>query len=135
MSEETHNPSVVVPRSVMISMMVNGTTGFAMVIAVLFCMGDVDKALNSPTGYPFMEIFLQATGSVAASAAMASLITVLAICATVGLLASTSRVFWSFARDRGLPFWRTLSKVRYSTLFTKARPLCCLYDLLGDREH
>lgn len=115
MSEETHNPSVVVPRSIMISMLVNGTTGFAMLLAVLFCMGDVEKALASPTGYPFMEIFLQATGSMPASAAMASIITILAICATVGLLAGTSRVFWSFARDRGLPFWRTLSKVSASS--------------------
>src|SRR4051812_35001303 len=111
MSEEVHNPSLVIPRSIMLSIVLNGITGFAMVIALLFCIGDLDAALSTPTGYPFMEIFLQATNSVAGSAVMSSIITVLAACATVGLLASTSRMTWSFARDHGLPFWRTLQKV------------------------
>lgn len=111
MSEEIHNPSVVVPRSIMLSILLNGTTGFAMVVALLFCIGNVDNALSSKTGYPFMEIFLQATNSVSGSAAMAAIVTSLAVCATVGILASTSRMFWAFARDHGLPFWRTLEKV------------------------
>ena len=111
MSEEIHNPSIVVPRSIILSIILNGSMGFAMIIAVLFCIGDIDAALSTNTGYPFMEIFLQATNSVAGSAAMAAIITVLALCATVGLLASTSRMFWSFSRDRGLPGWRALQTV------------------------
>lgn len=95
-----------------------------MVITVLFCIGDIDAALSTNTGYPFMEIFLQATNSVVGSAVMAALVTVLALCSTVGLLASTSRMFWSFARDRGLPGWKTLHTVlailyRYSNSPTK----------------
>lgn len=111
MSEEIHNPSLVVPRSILLSVIINGTLGFAMLIALLFCVGDLDNALNTPTGYPFMEIFLQATRSVGGSAALASIVTVLALCATVGLLASTSRMFWAFARDRGLPGWKVLEQV------------------------
>jgi choline transport protein len=111
MSEEIHNPSVVVPRSIMLSILLNGTTGLAMIVGLLFCLGNLDNALSTDTGYPFMEIFLQATQSVAGSAAMAAIVTALAVCATVGLLASTSRMFWSFARDHGLPFWRTIEKV------------------------
>lgn len=112
MAEETHNPSVVVPKSILISLLINGTTGFAMTVAVLFCMGeDLDSLLGSVTGFPHMQIFLNSTGSVSGATTMAAIITALGICATVGMLASTSRVFWSFARDRGLPFWRTLSKV------------------------
>ncbi|KAK8927154.1 hypothetical protein H634G_01885 [Metarhizium anisopliae BRIP 53293] len=112
MAEETHNPSVVVPKSILISMLINGTTGFAMTVAVLFCLGDdIDSLLNSVTGFPHMQIFLNSTGSISGATTMAAIITALGICATVGMLASTSRVFWSFARDRGLPFWRTLSKV------------------------
>jgi choline transport protein len=112
MSEETHNPSIVVPRSIMLSIILNGLMGFAIVIAVLFCLGDIDTVLATNTGYPFMEIFLQVTHSVAGSAVMAAIVTTLALCSTVGLLASTSRMFWSFARDRGLPGWKTLHKVR-----------------------
>jgi len=105
----------------MLSVVLNGILGFSMILAVLFCIGDIDSALSTSTGYPFMEIFLQATNSVAGSAAMAAIITVLALCATVGLLASTSRMFWSFSRDRGLPGWRTLQKVFSTTQPFKSR--------------
>lgn len=116
MSEEIHNPSLVVPRSIMLSVIINGTLGFAMLIALLFCIGNLDNALATPTGYPFMEIFVQATNSVSGAATMASLVTILALCATVGILASTSRMFWSFARDRGLPSWRILQRVSDSCI-------------------
>jgi choline transport protein len=58
MSEEIHNPSIVVPQSIMLSVILNGMMGFAMVIAVLFCLGDIDTVLATNTGYPFMEIFI-----------------------------------------------------------------------------
>lgn len=114
MSEETVNPSVVVPTSILLSLVINGTCGFAMIIAMVFCMGNFDEAIASGPGmlgFPHMYIFKQATNSTAGATVMASIIMVLGACATVGMLASTSRVFWSFARDRGLPFWRVLSTV------------------------
>ncbi|TGO39756.1 hypothetical protein BHYA_0048g00210 [Botrytis hyacinthi] len=111
MSEEIRNPSLVVPRSIILSVILNGSMGFAMIIAILFCLGDIDAALSTDTGYPFIEIFFQATRSVSGSATMASLVAVLGLCATVGSLASTSRMLWSFARDHGVPGWRTISKV------------------------
>ncbi|PQE06527.1 GABA permease protein [Rutstroemia sp. NJR-2017a WRK4] len=115
MSEEIRNPSIVVPRSIMLSVIINGSLGFAMIVALLFCIGNVDDALGTNTGYPFMQIFLQATQSVSGAATMAAIVTILALCATVGILASTSRMFWAFARDRGLPGWRTLQQVNPST--------------------
>ncbi|WAO97123.1 Hypothetical protein NCS54_01483200 [Fusarium falciforme] len=114
MSEETVNPSVVVPASVLLSLFINGACGLAMIIAMVFCMGNFDEAINSGPGmlgFPYMYIFKQATNSTAGATVMATIIMILGACATVGMLASTSRVFWSFARDRGLPFWPTLSKV------------------------
>jgi amino acid transporter len=128
MSEEIRNPSLVVPRSIMLSIILNGTMGFAMLIALLFCIGDVHAALTTSTGYPYMEIFYQATRSIAGSAVMASLITILGICGTVGVLASTSRMFWALARDHGLPGWRILQKVRALFLTLLPRSLCHLAD-------
>lgn len=119
MAEEVQNPSLVVPRSIMLSLLINGSFGFAMVLVALFCMGDGEAVLNPPTGFPFMEIFRQATNSIAASTIMSSLILVLGLCGTVGLFASTSRVFWSFARDRGLPGWKILSQVCYNSTMLK----------------
>ena len=83
-----------------------------MLIATLFSIVDLPAALESPTGLPFIEIFRQSTGSIAGSATMASVIVTLALFANCNYLASTSRMTWSFARDRGLPGWRSLIKVR-----------------------
>lgn len=112
MCEEVQNPSVAVPRSIMASIMLNGAMGLAMIIAMLYSATNIDEALNTPTGYPYIEIFYQATGSKGGTAAITSLIIVMTLSAIVGVIAATSRMFWAFARDRGLPFWPTLSKVR-----------------------
>lgn len=114
MSEEIKNASTAVPASIMLSVLINGSLGFGMLIAMLFCLGDIELALKSSTGYPFMSIFLQATGSIAGSAIMGSIITTMGISTSVGMLATTSRQFWSFARDRGIPGWRVWSEVKLS---------------------
>ncbi|KAK2861382.1 hypothetical protein FQN49_004255 [Arthroderma sp. PD_2] len=111
MSEEIQNPSISVPRSIILTLFINGSLGLAMLIATLFSIVDLPAALESPTTFPFMEIFLQATGSIVGSATMASVIVTLALFANCNYLASTSRMTWSFARDRGLPGWKALSKV------------------------
>jgi amino acid transporter len=95
----------------MTSVVINGAMGLAMIIAMLYSATDIDAAIESPTGYPYIEIFHQATGSRGGTAAMTALIIVMTLSAIVGVIAATSRMFWAFARDRGLPFWPTLSKV------------------------
>ena len=115
MCEEIKNASTVVPWSLMTSIALNGTLGFAMLFAILFCIGDIDNALASPTGFPFIEIFNQATQSVAGATAMTALVLSLMIFATIAVLAASSRMMWAFARDRGVPGSRWLGQVSSST--------------------
>lgn len=114
MSEEIRNPSKIVPASMLCSLFLNGTLGFGMLMAVLFSVGNLEAAIESPTGYPFMDIFRRGTGSPGGSATMIAIVIVLSFCATIVVLASSSRLTWSFARERGLPGWRYLSSVRSS---------------------
>ncbi|KAH9890136.1 amino acid transporter [Xylariomycetidae sp. FL2044] len=111
MSEEIQNAAVIVPRAMVFTVILNGALGLGILIAVLYCIGDIETALASPTGYPFMTIFEQGVGSVKGAQTMAAVLTVLMLCATVSLLATASRMTWSFARDRGLPGWFYLSKI------------------------
>ena len=94
------------------STILNGILGFAALMAILFCIGNVEDALETPTGYPFIEIFYQATDSTGGATAMACIILALVFFATIGLIATASRMTWAFARDNGLPGSRWLSKVR-----------------------
>ena len=112
MSEEIQGAALVVPRSIMISIFLNGAFGFTALLVTLFSLNDVEKALKTPTEYPYMQVFLDSTGSVAGATAMASIVTVMSFCANIGILATASRMCWSFCRDRGLPGWQTLQHVR-----------------------
>src|SRR4051794_20512556 len=104
MSEEVRNPSVVIPKILVQTIMINGGLSFVFVLVLLFCIGDVKAALNTPTGFPIIQILYQATGSVRAATAMMSLITVIGLTSTLGVVASVSRLTWAFARDGGLPY-------------------------------
>lgn len=54
-----------------VSTMLNGTLGFAMLIALLFCMpSDIAGTLDAVTFYPFMSIYTYAVGSTAGATAM-----------------------------------------------------------------
>jgi amino acid transporter len=111
MAEEINDAATVIPRAIMLSVLINGILGFSMLIAVLFCMGSVQDAINTPTGFPYIEIFYQATGSMPGALTMCSIILIFGVCSMTGMLAATSRQFWSFARDRGVPGWRFWTQV------------------------
>lgn len=97
----------------MISLFINGALGFAMIVALLFCAGDLQHALDAKNtlSYPFIEIVSQAVQSTAGACVMIALIIILVMCSLVGLFAATSRMLWSFSRDRGTPFSNILSRV------------------------
>ncbi|KAL8829992.1 MAG: hypothetical protein Q9191_001688 [Dirinaria sp. TL-2023a] len=121
-----------------ISVALNGVLGFAIVIATLFCLGDENNAINSSTGYPIIEVFLNATGSNAAANAMVrfsnskqqhesqsskvmakhgqtSVLIAAFIFAAIGGLTTASRMAWAFARERGLPGSSVLARVDQRT--------------------
>lgn len=110
MAEETRQASSVVPRAMLWSFLINSGLTFVMLITYLFCLTDLADALDSPTGFPFMQVFAATTGSVGASATLSSLIIITAVIATTNYMASTSRQVFAFARDHGLPFHAFISK-------------------------
>ncbi|KAF6218105.1 hypothetical protein HO133_006063 [Letharia lupina] len=115
-SEEVRNAAIIVPRSMILSVLINGTLGFGMLVAMVFCLGNIDTISSTPpTQYPFMAVFAQAVGSNSGGAGMVAVIIFMYVCATTTSLASSSRMTWSFARDRGLPFSEHLSRINRRT--------------------
>ncbi|PYH65005.1 amino acid permease [Aspergillus vadensis CBS 113365] len=130
MSEEVVNASVIVPWCMIATIMLNGVLGFAMVLAFLFCVGDLDAALDSATGYDFIEVFFNATKSHAGTSVMSAIVIALTICASFGFLASSSRLTWALAKDKGIPFADFLSHINTRTsgsaLPLRAIALCAI---------
>ena len=96
-------------------MIFNGLLGFAMMLTVLFCIGDLETVLGTDTGFPFIQVFYDSVGSIAGATAMVAVVLALTWACAIGITTTASRMTWSFARDRGTPFSRILSKVEHRT--------------------
>jgi choline transport protein len=111
MSEEVEDAVLTVPRSMVITVLLNGVMGFGMLLAILFSIGSTDAALDTATGFPIIEIVYNALGDKVATSAIISILIAMFVFATIGIMASTSRLTWAFARDKGLPFSGMLSRI------------------------
>lgn len=110
-AEEINNASETLPRALMSGVAVNGVLGFLMVITLCFTLGDVTNILATPTGYPFIQVFYNATQSYLATNIMTSIVIVVFTSAVISEIATSSRQLWSFARDGGLPFSSFIAEV------------------------
>ncbi len=129
MSEEVRGASTNVARSMVFSVLLNGVLAFGMLLAVLFCAGDIESVLGA-SGYPFITIFASGVRSSVGAIAMASLPLVLSGLAAIGNMAAASRMMWAFARDEGLPGWRSLSRVRLFSQYLNVS--FCASDVTGN---
>jgi amino acid transporter len=96
-------PSRNVPLAMIGSVIINGVIGLVYAIILLFSLGDLESLLQSQTGFPFMQLFLNITGSRAGASVLTLCITLIAMAANAACVTSTSRTAWAFARDSGLP--------------------------------
>lgn len=61
----------------------------------MFCIGDLDAVVSTPTGVPLIAIFQSATGSVGGALGLTILITTIALVSLWFLMAQSSRVVFS----------------------------------------
>ncbi|KAI6900695.1 amino acid permease [Hortaea werneckii] len=100
------------PRVMTLATFANGLMAFVMLIAICYCIGDIDAVLGTPTGYPFIQIFYNTTGSLAATNAMTAFIIILSASSCITIMAGSSRQLFAFARGDGLPFSKWVAHVR-----------------------
>ncbi|EAT80001.1 hypothetical protein HBH56_076530 [Parastagonospora nodorum] len=111
MAEEVRNAAHVIPRAMMWTWLGNGLLGWIMAITFCYCVGDTLSVLSTPLGTPFIQVFLNVTGSVGGATGLTVLMLVIAIFACVAVMATSSRQLFAFARDNGVPFSKAFSKV------------------------
>ncbi|KAK5708144.1 hypothetical protein LTR97_000684 [Elasticomyces elasticus] len=109
MSEEIQDAGLNVPRGIWGSYLLGAVTGFVMLVT--FCFVFTAEALESPTGFPFIQVYLDTTGSVVRAQALTAVLILLIFFGGANFMASASRQTFAFARDGGLPFSRHIAKV------------------------
>ncbi|KAJ4377605.1 hypothetical protein N0V83_000432 [Neocucurbitaria cava] len=115
LAEEMPHASRNVPIAMVGSTVVNGILGLGFCIMLLYSTGPLETLLETSTGFPFMQIFLDATKSATGATVMSVIVNVIAIAATVAGITSTSRTLWAFARDKATPFDRYFSYVNHKS--------------------
>lgn len=78
-------------------------------------MTDIPALLDSPTTFPFLQLFYNVTRSNAATAIMAAIIIITLVMAVVSEVATASRQIWAFSRDNGFPLSAFLRRVRFTS--------------------
>lgn len=107
MSEETHDAAIRGPVAIRAAILVSGIVGWMLTITFCFCLSDMDAILQSPTGLPVAQIFLNAGGRAGGTAMWFFVILVQFFTGCSAMLAN-ARMAYAFARDDGLPLSSTL---------------------------
>lgn len=145
LAEELKNASWILPRSMIATALMNYVLGFITIsivshknmedtrlanlyiVTLVLCLGNLDDAVNSPTGQPYVEVILNATRSTSATIALITLVLILLISCAVNTVTTSSRQLWSFARDGGPPCSAWLARVRpaWDMLVFRCNFSCC----------
>lgn len=86
------------------SVYLNAAMGLIMAVTMCFCLGDLSVISDTPTGYPFIQVFYNATKSYVATNIMVTIMIITLCACGISEVATSSRQLWSFARDKGIPF-------------------------------
>ncbi|TFK36090.1 amino acid transporter [Crucibulum laeve] len=113
MSEEVHNPSIQVPKAIALSVPVGAIYGLVLLLPIVFTLPDITTLLAAPGGQPIGIMFELIMGSRGGGFGMWFIILIVGIFCSISISCAASRATWSFARDRAIPFHKTISKVNH----------------------
>ncbi|RMY65505.1 hypothetical protein D0863_09074 [Hortaea werneckii] len=116
MSEETHDAAIRGPIAIRTAVVVSGILGWLLNITFTFCLTPnyMEDIVNSPTGFPVAQIFLNAGGQAGGTAMLFFVILVQFFTGASALLAN-ARMTFAFARDEALPLSNIWSKINNVT--------------------
>jgi urea carboxylase system permease len=118
LSEETHTPRRIAPRTIIRALVVSGIGGALLLIAALMAAPSLTDGKLATVGMPYVveAVF----GATAGRIMLVDVIIAICVC-TLACQTSGSRMMFSMARQRALPFHKTLSRVNPRT----GTPIAC----------
>ncbi|KAG0293311.1 hypothetical protein BGZ97_005370 [Linnemannia gamsii] len=102
MTEETMNADVAGPVGIMMAVGVSFVAGLGYLLALTFGIQDIDRVLNSETGNPIVQIFMESVGDTGALLLLIILLLAQFFCGSASVTAN-SRMIYAFSRDGAMP--------------------------------
>lgn len=112
MTEETKNAATAGPRGIVNSILVSLVAGWILLLGLTFAIQDYDGTVNSPTGVPPAQIFLDTAGATTGKFLLLIAIGAQLFCGMASVTAN-SRMIYAFARDGAIPgsrVWHRINK-------------------------
>ena len=112
MTEETHDAARSGPRGIIMSIVVSLVAGWVLLIGLTFAIQSYQGALDSGTGVPPAQIFIDAVGSTGGKLLLLVAIGAQLFCGMSSVTAN-SRMIYAFSRDGALPgssIWHRVNK-------------------------
>ena len=112
MTEETHNAARSGPRGIVMSIVVSLFAGWILLIGITFAIQHYTAELNSATGVPPAQIFIDAVGTTGGKLLLLVAIGAQLFCGMSSVTAN-SRMIYAFSRDGALPgsnLWHQVNK-------------------------
>ncbi|SJX63284.1 related to Choline permease [Sporisorium reilianum f. sp. reilianum] len=110
MVDEIDRPSINAPRAMILAVAIGASSTFVVLMVFLFVLKDLEGVTSSAAG-ALLEIVYQAVGSKAGAVCLLMFPVLSMAFTATALLTTSSRMSQAFARDRGLPFSRVLSRI------------------------
>jgi amino acid permease (GABA permease) len=102
MTEETHDAARSGPRGIVMSILVSLVAGWVLLIGLTYAIQSYDSAINTPTGVPPAQIFIDAVGDTGGKLLLLIAIGAQLFCGMASVTAN-SRMIFAFSRDGALP--------------------------------
>lgn len=112
MTEETKSAATAGPRGIVNSILVSLVAGWVLLIGLTFAIQSYGHAVNSSTGVPPAQIFVDAAGAKTGEFLLLIAIVAQLFCGMASVTAN-SRMIYAFSRDGAIPgsrFWHRVNK-------------------------
>jgi amino acid transporter len=111
MAEEVPNPSRQIPQVMMLSAIASAIGGAIMIVVYMFCITNPANLLAPVGGQPIAQLMLDSLESLALTLIGMVFFIVTFAFASSTMLTTWSRVWWSLARENGVPFSSLQSRI------------------------
>ncbi|WP_042365720.1 amino acid permease [Streptacidiphilus neutrinimicus] len=114
MTEETNDAAVAGPRGIVRSIWLSWIAGFVLIVGITFAIQNWDGTLNTATGVPPAQIFIDSLGMTGGKLLLLVVIGAQLFCGMASVTAN-SRMIYAFSRDGALPFSRVWHQINPDT--------------------
>jgi choline transport protein len=111
MAEEMSQPARQVPQVMFISAVASAISGLPMILVYMFCITDPENLLDPIGGQPIIQLMVDSLRSFPLAIIGTLIFVICFACASVTLLTTFTRIWWSLAREGGVPFSKFMARI------------------------